>query len=301
MRHLDEGVILSFLDGELGEAAKDDIRAHLAACEACRSEARHLREASNRLDGALALLDAPLNREKARVRLQERVRNRSVASPPPVPARVRNPWGWGSLLTLPRAAGIVLLLAGSAAAAVPGSPVREWAARGWSALQGPGSPAAVQESSSEAEPEVQDAEIPPRAETGATLLPEAGRVELWVEGVQGRALITVAYVDGDRAGIFAGSNTRYRTETGRIEAWSPTGPVRVEIPRGLTGSLVGVNGEVVLRESGGAREILGPVVRAGEREIVFEVGRPPGGGKGPETPNGSGVGGVGPPQPLPLP
>lgn len=176
---------------------------------------------------------------------------------------------------LPWAASIALLVTAGAASALPGSPVREWVTQGWGALTGSGDAPVGLES---VEPAAEELPAAPAtadpAETGASILAGEEGVELWILGLQGGADLRVVRVDGNMAGIFAGEGTRFRTEEGRLEAEAPPGAVRVEIPRSLEDAVVGVNGTVLLRLSGGKMEIFGPVQRRTPMEILFRPDSP---------------------------
>ncbi len=276
MRHPDDGLILAFLEEELATGEEAEIRAHLAACAACGAEVDGLKRALERSARALTLLDAEPPTREARARLEaRRAGNR----------KPRGGRGWW--LPLSRAAGIVLLLAGGASAAVPGSPVREWIARGWGAVRAPGTPAVLEGTPGAPEGAVAAPEVQPFPfETGATLLPEAGGVELWIHEVPPGTEVTVLLSEEGQAGIFAGTGTRYRTEAGKLEAWAPPGAVRVELPRDLPRAVVGVNGVVVLRQAGAQREIMGVVVRQGAGEIVLRAPSGTGGSSNAPRPQG---------------
>jgi anti-sigma factor RsiW len=283
MRHPDEGRTLALLDGELDEAAAAELRSHLARCPACGALAERIARAARRSARALALLEeAPVSNRSRSLEARDRVQARLAGERGPASARRAVGWGrgWWVPLTLPRAAGIVLLLTGTAAAAVPGSPLREWIVRGWEGLRAGHSPevSGMVEGGTEegAGARTTPATQPTPPETGATLLPDAGGVELWIQEVPARAEVTVVFLAGDRAGVFAGAGTSYRTGSGRLEASGPPGPVRVELPRGAARAEVRVNGQVVLRRTAAGTEVLGEVARRAEGAVVF-VARPPGG------------------------
>jgi hypothetical protein len=176
-------------------------------------------------------------------------------------------------MPLPWAASVALLLTAGAASALPGSPVRDWLAQGWSAVTGTGSRAtepprvapAVEEATAAPEPAVLE-------EIGASILAGEEGVELWIRGLPAGADLRVVWVEGDMAGIFAGEGTRFRTEAGRVEAQAPPGAVRVEIPRSLGSVVLGVDGIVVLRVSGGEVDTFAPVQRRTPMEILFRPG-----------------------------
>jgi hypothetical protein len=108
------------------------------------------------------------------------------------------------------------------------------------------------------------------AETGAATAVTAGAIEVWLHDLPSDADLRVRWIEGQEAWVYAGEGTRFNTATGRLEAFSPPGPVRVEVPGGAERVVVGVDGQVVLRKSGGQLEILGPVQERTPSEIRFE-------------------------------
>jgi hypothetical protein len=116
---------------------------------------------------------------------------------------------------------------------------------------------------------------PSSPETGTRIVPGENGVELGLYDLPEDAEIRVLWVEGEQAGIFAEEGTRFRTEAGRLEAHSPPGGVRVEIPSSLGRVLLTLDGNILLRKSGPDVEILGTVQRQTPREIVFGPGSPP--------------------------
>lgn len=248
MGHPDEGVILALLDGEPVEK-REDLQAHLESCPQCRALAEAQGLQMRTLSGALSLLDCDPPMADARSRVL--AAGRSMAEPR---RKYRVP--------LPLAASRAVLITGGALSALPGSPVRSWVADQWGssqaaspsetlALTGPGNQAA-------------EADL-----AGATILPTADGMNLYIRGGSDGAEVIVRLVDGDQAGIFAGEGTRFRTEEGILEAVDPPGEVRVEIPRGITSVTLFVNGRVFLRQTSDGLEIQGPYETRTEDEIRF--------------------------------
>ena len=256
MGHLDEGLIRAFKDGEMREES-EELEAHLATCPQCARVAREQDEALATVSGALSLLDSspPMERARARIlRLEREQRNR-----------------WRQLRrNLPRAASFAVLLSAGAAAALPGSPVRQWVLQEWVAIFGDEPVTTL------SPPEAVDA-LPSGAEdpelVGATLPMTGGGVELRIEELVEGAEIRVLLVEGDRVGIFAGEGTRFRTEAGLLEARGAPGGITVEIPRDAPMVEILVNGVVFLRKRAGEMEIPGPVKSRTPSEIRF--GPPP--------------------------
>lgn len=111
--HLDEGLLQAWLDGELPAEADERVARHLDACADCRAGADVLRELEVTTRRALLGLNGRPDVERARWEVRRRwaagrsrrVRHRTAA-----------------------AAAVLVLFAGGVAAALPGSPVREWIA-----------------------------------------------------------------------------------------------------------------------------------------------------------------------------
>jgi hypothetical protein len=162
-----------------------------------------------------------------------------------------------------------------AASALPGSPVREWITLGWQALTGADQPSG----------ELQDPDSPPgenllfpgtsTPEIGTRMAPSGGGIELALHDLQEDAEIRVLWISGDQAGIYAGEGTRFRSEEGRLEAHSPPGGVRVEIPSSVSRVLLTVDGRTLLRKTDSGVEIVGSVQRQTPREVVFGPGSGP--------------------------
>jgi hypothetical protein len=222
-----------------------------------------MEEVSRETARALLLLDEAPRLDEARIRV--------MAGRPS-----SSPRFFGSFLSLPRAASIALLLTGAAVTALPGSPVRRWMARGWESLTESAQTQSVVEETVEdvgdQTPLSSGAGIP---ETGAGMLASPQGLEIWIHDLPAEAEIRVVWVEGEEAWIYSGEGTRFNRETDRLEAFSPPGPVRVEIPRTLNQVVVGRNGAILLRKSGGELEIVGRVRQRTPSEIIFGPPWPP--------------------------
>lgn len=270
--HLDEGLIQAFLDGELDARAEARARAHLAECPSCREVSIDLERASRVVTDSLALLSTGTpSTEKVWQRVKRAHASAgSRAGPGGVPS-VHRTAGRGGLFSLARAAGIAFLLVAGLASALPGSPVRRWIEAGWERW--------VTEEAGEATPpgvEAPEIRVPPPAEgkgeVGAGVGVVEGGVDVVIRGLPRGADVRIVLVRGTRARVYGPRGTRFRTEEGRIEAISPGGTVRVELPEAASRSRVTVNGEVYLRKTGDHLEVLGPVRTRGEAEIRFRSG-----------------------------
>jgi hypothetical protein len=249
------------LDGELATSAVEEIRSHVQSCERCRSLVSALEGASVETATALRLLDVEPDLSAAKVSVRSKGEER------PASDSFFHTW------SLPKAASIALLLTGAAVTALPGSPVRRWMAEGWQALTG-SSELADHERNPDAISEDPTISLPDQAtpETGAGISASAEAVEIWIHGLSQEADLRVLWTDGEEAWVYAGEGTRYTSTASRLEAFDPPGTVRVEIPRTVRRVVLGLDGEILLRKSGGELEILGPVQERSPSEIRFEPG-----------------------------
>jgi hypothetical protein len=144
--------------------------------------------------------------------------------------------------------------------------------QGWESLTDSSRTPAGQEAPAETE-EVQvirsQDESP--SEVGAAIPAPAGEVEIWIHDLPDEAELRVLWVEGEEPWIYAGEGVRFNLEDGRLEAFSPPGAVRIEIPRTLRQVIVGLDGTVLLRKAGDEVEILGPVQQRTPSEIRFEA------------------------------
>jgi len=277
MTHLTPAEIVALRDDEL-EIVSQDRRAHLEGCPPCRQALGSARERARRV--AEGLPPAPTLSDEEITGAREAVRARlgDPAHGPGAPAsggdspegdhgdaRVRplHRPGWG-LGALARAAGLVLLLGGGAAA-LPGSPVRAWIEE---ALQDP--VAAVGEAP-EPSPAAEAAPAP-TGETGVRVRVDEGPIAVVVHGAAPGSRIRVVLAQGRELAVFAADGSRFRSSDGQVEVTAAAGPIRVRLPRSVLPATLSANGRVYLRWTGTGLETPGPVVTRGEEEVVFEVG-----------------------------
>lgn len=266
--HPSEDRLLAFLDEELAEAERAEVEGHLRACEACAGDMESLRSASRRLAAALERLDVPppdadsaTIRERAGVvDLPARSAARSrIPEGQDLPGRAERPRR--SLLT---AAAVVLLAVTGAAAAIPGSPLRDWLADSARAVaglfSGDGGPTAA------VDQEAMDATL--RLPSGVAVEPEGGRVSISLRDPSPEVVVRVRLVDQARVAVLA-PDARYRTGPGRIEILDAApGEVLIEIPRSASWAAVDVDGRVVVRKDGADLTFLAPADTSGS-EIFF--------------------------------
>ncbi|MGB9920519.1 MAG: zf-HC2 domain-containing protein [Moorellales bacterium] len=95
-----ENLISSYLDGELAEAERPELEAHLASCPACRQYAEELEAAQAALAGVFAAAEPPADLFE---RLMARVREAEAGARPA--GRARQPW-WPGLRRAAAVAGL---------------------------------------------------------------------------------------------------------------------------------------------------------------------------------------------------
>lgn len=285
MEHLDEGLIQAFLDKETTGTDGAQVQVHLDVCAECRNQVRLQGERLSQVGEALRLLDLKPKLEEARGRVRawamegreesttegyKTVTETSVpAGERPTVTRAAASW-WRSLGSLPKAASIALLLSAAAATALPGSPVRQWIMDGWHAFTGNTATQTDQGEAVSGQPEAAlEGAVSVPEETGASILPGGEGVEVWVQELSAGAEVSVLWTDDDQVRIFSGEGTGYRTANGRLEAVSPTGSVRIQIPRTLRNVVVGANGQVLMRKTGNSLEVLVPTLNRTPDEIRF--------------------------------
>lgn len=244
-KHLGDGTLQALLDGELPPAERSAAEAHLAACGECAAELRELRAAHERMAALLAQADVPAPVAQAQMSLRAR--------------RLRAGRWSEARKALLRAAILVMGVAGVAAAAVPGSPVREW-------VEQRVLPAKKQTMEPALGPTVAQqpqAPVPASAPSGVSIRPDAGVVRVVLTGASPRLRVTARLVDTDRAGVLArgkaASGARFRTAPGRIEVvGAGEGELEVEIPRAARAATVQVNGHVYVAKDGDSLRVLAP-------------------------------------------
>ena len=237
MKHIEEGVLQAYLDGEVTAGARAEIDKHLQGCTACAAELNRMRGASLLFRNALRHTDvhAPVLAAQARFAGVPRQQRAAVATAP--------------RRALARAAMFIVGLAAVAGAAVPGSPVRAWIN---DALTRAGLLEEPQRAAAPASP----AEVPavPRDATESTALaidPVAGRVRIVLKNVKPEAEVSVRVIDGPRAIVEASglaAKARFRTGSGSLElSGIEGGTIVVQIPRLVTDGIVEQDGKVIYR------------------------------------------------------
>jgi anti-sigma factor RsiW len=242
---LGEGTLQALLDGALPPGDRPVADAHLAACGECAAALRELRAVNERTAALLARADVPAPVAQAQMSLR---------------ARRLSAHRWGEARqALLRAAILVLGLAGVAAAAVPGSPVRAWIEHAVLPAKKP----TLTPTARPAPPPAPQPQAQPSAPSGVKIHPDAGTVRVVLTGASPRLRVTARLVDADQAGVLArgraAQGARFRTAAGRIEVvGAGPGEIEVEIPRSATDATVEVNGRVYVAKDGDSLRVLAP-------------------------------------------
>lgn len=262
MTHAEYGTLLSFMDGELSETEVSTLESHLAACTGCREELEDVRLLSDEVSRALGVISAVPPVSDARARLDAR-----VATERRRPRRLVLPWEFATAGLL-KAAAVVLLLAGAASAAIPGSPVRRWATALLDRVSGAPAPEVVQPEvviSTEPEAPTQESAV---ASTPMILSPDAGRIRVSVHTIDPAASVTVRVVDGEGQ-IRPATAARFRTGEGYYDVYDVSKSVLIEIPRNLPGATVDVNGRLLFRKEGASVRAYEPATQDPSGDFVF--------------------------------
>ena len=270
--HPEVGTLVSLRDGELSDAAAESLRGHLTSCGACSEVMESLRVRARGLPGALPpgpALDASAM-EHAREAVRARLRtepDEAAGEAISLPARRRrrsragDAPGWG-LGTLARAAGLVLLLAGGAAA-LPGSPVRSWFAGSGESGSGEEAEATVESLAPTATP---------TDETGVRIAVGPGPVVVEVMGLEAGARLRVELGPAGELAVFAPEGSRFDSSDGRVEVQAMGGPVRVSLPSDGIGR-VQADGTVLVRSDPQGLRAQAPVSERTDDAVVLEVPR----------------------------
>lgn len=257
MTHLGEGTLQELLDGELAPGARAGVEAHLASCPACAGELAELRGLTARTSALLGLVEA---------------------TPPVLAAQARfarHRRGGGAFRearrALPRAAALVLAVAGvAAAAAIPGSPAREWV-RGLGVAERTEQPAPEQRPAPRAAPPA-----PAMAPKAVSIHPSEGRVRIAVSASSPELRVRARLVPGGKAEVTAtgaATTARFSTGPGRIEVrGAGPGELVVTLPSDAQAAFVEVNGRVLAAKEGAELRSLAPRVAGSAAEPVFRAG-----------------------------
>ncbi len=248
MSHVDEGTLQAWIDDALSEVELKAVDAHVAACATCAAEARTLRELAQRATECLSGVGEPPVADLATfAALRRRARRPAVTR--------------GLSAGLARAAMLLLALAGVVAAAVPGSPLRQWLedAFGGETVPAP----APQEEPASVTPESTPVAAPAaEQEIGPAVALEAGRITIRLLALHPSVAVRVLVADEAEASVLYSSSNRDARSTsasGRIDLANVNqGRVTIVIPRAAVEAMVEVNGSAWWQKVGTEVRILGP-------------------------------------------
>lgn len=251
MNHPDRGTLQALIDGELSPVERERIEQHIDRCGACSEAVAARRAAAEHLSTELGHLDRPAPVEAAHAAVTRRIRPRFRPG------------------ALPRAAVIILGFAAAASAAVPGSPVRDWAGTlvGY-VMEG------SDEGGSATAPVVEAAAVADDAAAGVAITPRGDRVLVSVGAVRSGTRVRVRIVDGARVVVSAerSVDARFETGIGRIGiSGAGTGTITIELPRRLGHAEVEVGGRPYVVKERERLRFLVPPTDTTDAEIVFDV------------------------------
>ena len=267
MTHLDEGQLRALLDDELSDAEAGVARVHVGGCDECAQLLARVDTQGVAAREAIAILDVPAPAARAREAVLARVHGTSSSSERPIP-REASVGAWAPFhLTLKRAAVIVLLLTGLAAA-LPGSAVRAWMVSGWRvAVEAfTGAESGAQPATTELATSGQESD-----EAGVQFEVTDEPLRIVLTQIEPGSLVVVRFIEGRRA-AFSGSDARFRrTADGRFEVTGGSGTIRIDVPRTLAGASLRVNERIYLTVAGDRIDATGPIEAQTPEEISFRV------------------------------
>lgn len=250
--HVEDAALLALIDGE-SIAGEDDLRGHLASCEHCAIRLEGLRFVDRRVSGALAELDLTTPWAEMPDALRQAARDAVTpisapsASPEDAVRLERRRGRLASWRPAVAAAGLVFVLA-VGAAAIPGSPVREFMVDSFSALFDDVGP-------DDAGPSV------------VAVDPVDGAVRVVVLGATSELRITIRAGETARAAVSA-RRASFAVEAGEVRVTDARGDLTIELPPGVE-AVVEVDGTPVARSLNGMIEVL-PGADVVEAAIVLE-------------------------------
>ena len=240
MSHLSDGTIVAIRDGAL---VAGDARIHAMECPVCAEALEDAGRRAAAIESALSLTSAAVAVDDAKARVRARLDARRASERP------RRRFS----LPLGRAAGL-LLLAGGAVYAMPGSPVRDWVGE-----IGVGA---------RVDPLASTSQEWSRAGSIEVEIPDEG-IHIGLRSVTPGTVVQLLWLDDPIARITAAEGSSYAFAEGRAEAMVAPGPVRIEIFRDTPTVSLEVNGRMVFQGSARTPSLLESVgVRQSDR-VVF--------------------------------
>lgn len=263
MNHRTDGELQAYLDAELHRDEAAVVAQHLMVCTDCRVRLGELRMAAESFRQALGELDTRFEFPPPGGSLPSLLQRDRTA----IARRAR----FGRR-ALSRAAILLLVASGAAAAVVPGSPFRELIER---LTAGGAEPAMV-----EVPARTVDQSEPPAPGIGSiTVTPIDGRVSVSVRRFADGSTIRVRFGSGPdvRARLLSGlSGARFSVGPGSLfvvgTGVSTVGDILIELPRGLISATVDLDGKRALVASPDGLRRSGDPSGAPEDEVVLRVG-----------------------------
>jgi hypothetical protein len=224
--HPSDATLLALIHGEPDGPSTERERAHLAQCSVCAAREAALRSSEQEIGALLGMLDHPVPRRPAPA------------------ARIRPRLARPAL-----AASLALLLAGAAAAAVPGTALNRWVRRQLGGASGGAAGPVVAPVPTPA---------PAPAQAGGVELPGAGVLTVAFAAAEPGGVLTVSAGPRSGAALHAlGGDVAYQVAKGRIgvDNRRPAGRYTLEVPAELERLTVLVAGRSVFDSD---RHPLGP-------------------------------------------
>jgi anti-sigma factor RsiW len=232
MVHPSDDTLLALIHGELDDRAAASARAHLASCGECAGRSAALARADAETDALLTLLDHPM-----------------TSRPMPVPRHAGPRWARPAI-----AASLALMLAGAAAAAVPGTALHQWIVSRFGAA--PKTPPVTAP--------VAPAPPTPPTQAGGVELPGSDALTVTFAAAEpaGRLMISVGTQPGAVLHAYGG-DVAYQVGKGRImvDNRRPAGRYTLEVPADLARLTVVVAGRPVFDSSRRRLDVVPDTIR----------------------------------------
>jgi len=255
MPHIAEHELLEYLDRELDAGRRADVERHVLDCPACAAGLDALQTVSQALTAALQEFDVSPGYDMDSVIARGRGRGQRHLV---------------ALRALARAAVLVFVVGGAAAAAIPGSPVRVWMSDAWSSARSALGLAV------EAQSPAQSPSERPRIDSrsaGIAVPLVNGQIRIDLREAAADALVRISITAGPDAAVTA-EGASYRTGSGWIEIHGGgPGTINIEIPERAVSAVVSVDGAPkVLKDGAGLRLATTPA-GSPQSELQFRVQR----------------------------
>ena len=251
MPHIAEHELLEYIDRELTADRRADVGRHVEDCPACGAELDGLRAVSRGLTAALQQFDVAPDYGVDAVIARRKSRGQRYLA----------------LRALAKAAVLVFVIGGAGAAAIPGSPVREWVADAWSGAR------SLLGLAAETPPSAVEIE-PPESATEVAMIAVPlvdGRIRIDIQNAAPDAVVRVVVTAATDAAVTA-RGASYRTGSGWIEVLdAASGIIRIELPQGAASAVVSVDGAPKVLKEGANLRLLTAAADSSGSELQFRV------------------------------